>query len=227
MVMLNLWLSYYKKYFADLIVYSFNTKKNTVPKLDKLARKYGMGYELLQEYHGDKIDGTPSVLLGFAIDRQVDFLQNHDWVLCCNLDEILIAKKGNLTDLMKRHKDELIALPSEGYDVVQAEDESQIDYLKPYFQQRKYMVKNVNYNKIVISRIPLRWTEGLHKLDTMTDEESRNIRNSGLYLIHLKHADLQREEGRAGPYKVHLDSNIMEHKPEERVLIPKYFKKLL
>ena len=226
LVGLRLWLSYYTRYFDDLNVYCFNTKEEHRKDLDELKREYNFVYEFLYEYEGNKIDGTPAVLLGFIKDIQNTFLGDHDWILCCNLDEIFISKRGNLKDLMEKHKNELVALPSEGYDVIQAEDEKPIDYSKPLFEQRKYMVKNPNYNKIVLTRVPLNWVAGLHKIDSMTDDESRAIKNTGLYLIHLKHADLQRKR-EVDPFTVPLDSRIMEHKPEDRIRIPKYFRKLL
>ena len=225
LVGLRLWLSYYTRYFDDLNVYCFNTKEEHRKDLDELKREYNFVYEFLYEYEGNKIDGTPAVLLGFIKDIQNTFLGDHDWILCCNLDEIFISKRGNLKDLMEKHKNELVALPSEGYDVIQAEDEKPIDYSKSLFEQRKYMVKNPNYNKIVLTRVPLNWVAGLHKIDSMTDDESRVIKNTGLYLIHFKHADLTREK--TGPFTVNLDSKIMEHKPEDRIRIPKYFRKLL
>ena len=225
LVGLRLWLSYYTKYFDDLNIYCFNTKEEHRKDLDELKREYDFVYEFLYEYEGNKIDGTPAVLLGFIKDIQNTFLGDHDWILCCNLDEIFISKRGNLKDLMEKHKNELVALPSEGYDVIQAEDEKPIDYSKPLFEQRKYMVKNPNYNKIVLTRVPLNWVAGLHKIDSMTDDESRVIKNTGLYLIHFKHADLTREK--TGPFTVNLDSKIMGHKPEDRIRIPKYFRKLL
>src|SRR3990167_8471187 len=175
LVGLRLWLSYYTRYFDDLNVYCFNTKEEHRKDLDELKREYNFVYEFLYEYEGNKIDGTPAVLLGFIKDIQNTFLGDHDWILCCNLDEIFISKRGNLKDLMEKHKNELVALPSEGYDVIQAEDEKPIDYSKPLFEQRKYMVKNPNYNKIVLTRVPLNWVAGLHKIDSMTDDESRAI----------------------------------------------------
>ena len=226
MALLELWLSYYRRHFDDLKIYCFNTKEKYIPRLNRLKKKYKMEYEFLEEFKGDKIDGTPSVFLGFVREKQIELLREYDWVLVCNLDEIIVPKRGMFEELMRRRLEEWVAIPSEGYEVIQTKREKPIDYNKSYFKQRKYWIKNNNYNKILLSRIPILWSAGLHKIDTMTDEESKNIKNTPLYLVHLKHADLEAKRD-FGPYRASLDPNIVEHWGKYKKPIPKQIRKAL
>ena len=116
----------------------------------------------------------------------------------------------------------------EGYEVIQVDGERPISYSKSYFKQRKYWIRNRNYNKILLSKVYLDWVDGMHKLAKMTDEESKAIKNTGLYLVHLKHADLKPTRKRDfGPHQTTLDSNIMEHWRKYKKLIPEQVRKAL
>lgn len=226
MVILELWLRYYTRYFEKVFVWGFNFKSANWSKIRELQVNYNFDFEILEEYKGDKIDGTPSVFLEAIMDKQVELLKDYRWVLFVNIDEILIPQKGNLRQLMKKSNDYFI--PCETYEVIQTKKEKPINYSRSYFKQRKYWIKNPNYNKIILSRIALKWNAGLHQIEGIIEEESKAFKNTGLYLVHLKHADLEREYDR-GPYPkdIYLDPNIMQHWRHRKKLIPEYIKKLL
>lgn len=220
LVILNLWVKYYSKYFDKLYVYCFNTKEEKWSDLLKLKAKFPkVDFEKLESYNGDRIDGDPRVAVGFIRNRQDAFLKEHKWVLFANCDEYLLAK--NLKSLLKNPS--LIVIPCEGFDIVQDENEKRLRYNRNILTQRKYWVKNPNYNKIILSRIPLSWNQGLHQPDYIGTEESKQIRNTGLYLVHLKHADLKRK-GDFGPKISVVDKRIIEGK---RKGVPRWMKKLL
>ena len=231
MKMLELWARYYSKYFDNLYVVCWNTKPKYKPYLDKLSKKYRMEYDDMGSEEEIIRYGN---ILGTRIylqKKQVEFLANpneYDWVLYTNVDEILAPNKRykNLKDLMKRSSRNWIACG--GYEVIQVDGEGPIDYSRPYFKQRKYWIKNPNYNKILLSKVPLDWVNGMHKLAQMTDNESTGSKNTGLYLIHLKHADLNPKRKRDfGPYRTNLDPNIMEHWLDRKRKIPEYIRRLI
>ena len=169
----------------------------------------------------------------FIQKKQAEFLaipNEYDWVLYSNCDEFVIAKSWKYKDL-KNFMDRNLHhnwIACEGYDVIQVEGEKPIDYSKPYLRQRKYWIKNFNYNKIILSRVYLDWVDGTHKLAKMTDDESRAFKNTGLYLVHLKHADLTPTGERdLGPHLTNPDPNIMDHWLDKKERIPKYIRRLI
>ena len=227
-IILKLWVKYYSQYFDELLVLCFNTQKKYLPFLEGLTKKYNFRYEIVEKYKGDNIDGAPSVFLGLVKDKQEELLKEYKWVLFANCDEIIVADKkyGTLKDLMDKSPQKKLLWICEGYEVIQVRGEKPIDYSKSYFNQRKYWVKNHNYNKIILSKITLNWTVGLHKIEGLSDDESTAFKNTGLYLIHLKHVDLETKRD-FGPSISPLDPNIENHWLKYKKPIPDWIKKIL
>ena len=231
LVALNLWAKYYSKHFDKLFILCFNTKEKYIPELENLKQHYELDYEMVQEFEGKKVDGTPSVALNLVKWWQRKFVNEYKWVLFANVDEIVTPFKrlGTMRNLMKNSDKYL--LPCTGYEVIQTRNEKPIDYSKPYFKQRKYWIRNPVYNKIIFSRIALEWNAGLHQIEGVSEDTSREFKNTGLYLIHLKHADIGAQNRDFGPYpnggELHLDPNIMKHWRKKKRKIPEYIKKLL
>lgn len=228
MIGLKLWLSYYTRYFDDVYVFGFNCKDTTRDNLRGLQSLFSFNWEVLEQFGNDKVDGDPLVMLGFLKAKQEELLKSHKWVLFCNVDEILVTstRYRHLKDLMDT-TDKLV-VPCVAYEVIQVAGEKPIDYKKPYFMQRSYWIKNPNYNKIILSRIALKWNAGAHQVEEVQEDESKHFFNTGLYLIHLKHVDLQRK-GDFGPYFsiVKEDANITEHWRDRKEKIPQHIRKLL
>ena len=186
MVMLELWLSYYSRYFNDLYVITYGELG-----ADKLLEKYK--FTILQQLDED-IDsgGLHSIKsLNLISETQKKLLRDHDWVLYSDVDEFVVPdpKYKDLKDFMLKSGEKQTFC--EGYEIYQDEEEGGIDYSKPILQQRKYWVKDENgsYNKPLLSRIGSKWTHGFHKLKDMTDDEAKAIRDTGLYLLHLRDID--------------------------------------
>ena len=230
MVMLDLWLKYYSRYFDNLFVIKWMTKKRYDPYFKRLSKKYKIDFDSMGKEDVLRYGANMGARI-FIQKKQAEFLalpNEYDWVLYCNCDEILAPRKGkNLRDFMKKNTHRKW-VACEGYEVIQAEGEGPIDYSKPYLRQRKYWIKNFNYNKIILSRVYLDWVDGTHKLAKMTDDESRAFKNTGLYLVHLKHADLNPKGKRDfGPFKTNPDPNIMQHWLDKKEPIPEHIRKLI
>ena len=224
MVALDLWLSYYRKYFDDILVMCRSTKPEYRLTLNTLKMKYGCEFEEGKEL----LD--PERTLQEIKDKQLIFSQDHDWMLFANVDEFLIAdpdKFKDLKDLMKRTKKDWI--PSEAFDVLQLKSEPRLDYSSPILNQRKYWIKNESYNKVILSKVPLNWNNGLHQIKEVDAETSKGYKNTGLYLVHLKYADITHDENRdLGPVKSSVNNfGLIDEDTLKKQLIPNKIKKFL
>ena len=122
-------------------------------------------------------------------------------------------------DFMDRCKKPLVHCIA--YEVVQI-DEPAINTSLPIFKQRKYWVKNINYNKIILSQVPLEWNAGQHQIEAVEGDESKLFLNEGLYLLHLKHIGLG--ERFLGPF---TSKSGQGFKMEDKKLIPEWIKEAL
>ena len=224
MVGLKLWLKYYSKYFDRIHLVCVATKPEYHPQLNKLQDTYNLTYEFQPV---SLID--PDTAFKAINERQRRFFDSFDWVLYCNLDEFLIPdtkKYKNLKDVMKKYPLNWIAC--EGFDVVQAEDENPIDFSKPYLKQRRYWIKNSNYNKVLLSRVMLEWNAGFHQVKEMDPLNSTLIKDTGLYLVHLKYADMHPQLPRDfGPQVTTYHADILGRPKEDRWLIPEEVRKFI
>lgn len=227
LVILDLWLSYYSRYFDDVFIICNGTEDGYIPLLEERKAKYKFTYKRLESFLGD-----PGTALSVVKENQLNLLKDHDWVLYCNCDEIIATnpkKFKDLKELMETCDKDWVACV--GYDVVEW-NEPAIDYSKPFFAQRKYWVKDHNYNKILLSKVPLAWNEGQHQIDGISGEDSKSIKGTGLYLVHLKHADLEAEAANVngrhfGPMRTSADAYIMDRRKDSRLKIPSWLKELL
>lgn len=225
-ISLEIWLKYHSKQFDDTFVIGWNLKKEKEPFLKELQKKYGFEYDVLNYYEVNRFyDDNPASFVVMLRDYQQRFLKDHEWVSFTNCDELLIPKKKGveLKDIMKKHPGPYIK--SEGYEVIQVEGEEPLDYTKPVLKQRKWWIKNRNYNKIILGKEYMEWMPGMHKLSGMDDSDVHDIKHAPLYLLHLKHIDLSSESWKdIGPYKTNPDPNIMEHWRKRKRLIPEHLK---
>ena len=179
---LEMWLSYYSKYFDDLYVFACLTEAGAT---DALAKKYK--FELIGAPEMYSIPAHVQVW-----EKQVELLGDHDWVLYADSDEYVIPTKRykDLRDFMEQNKEQQTHCM--GYEVFMDDGEKLIDYGKPpVLKQRKYWYGDItgSYNKPALSRIKSNWVVGFHKLQEMSDMEVKEVKRTNLYLVHLKHID--------------------------------------
>jgi hypothetical protein len=157
-------------------------------------------------------------------DKQVEFLKDNEWVLFTNCDEIVAAdprKYKDIREFMEKVKDDYV--PCEAFDVLQDKGEPPLDYDMTLLAQRKFWIKNINYNKIILSRVPLDWNEGQHQIKYDGGEESKGFKDTGLYLIHLKFADKPSPDRDLGPFQ---SNGTLHFEENDKLEIPDYIKEI-
>lgn len=185
MVGLELWLKYYSKYFDKIFVWGRGTKPAYTDKLNEFKEKYHMDYEI------GSILSDPETVVRELREMQTKFFEDNQWVCFANVDEFLVTDTDrfkDLTDLMDNYDGDWIAC--EAYDVMNLDTEPRLDYSAPILSQRKYWIRNVNYNKVLLSKVFMSWNPGLHQIDSIDHIKSKDIEGTGLYLVHLKYADI-------------------------------------
>jgi len=221
MVILQLWINYYKRFFDRLFVIGNATKDEYREHLDNLKKTHALDYEILPTFQSDSFQ-TVSVVREYS-ER---FHKEYDWVLHSDCDEIVIAdprKFKNLHDFMSRQRRRLTHC--EGWDVIQMADEEAIDYARPYLAQRSHWARNTSYNKPLLAKRPIDWAAGCHKEHGMDDEESKSIENTGLYLLHLKYSDMSAQRD-FGPTLTSFHGDVLENAHDTREPIPENIRKI-
>jgi len=220
MVILQLWLKYYSQYFDYLYIIGNGTKEG-YGKLESLKE-----YKFTFERKGKM--GNSAITSEVAKETQKKLLEKFEWVLYSDCDEFITPDLNLYKDFpafFDAYPDEKTLC--EGYDIVQTDNEEPIDFTKPYLQQRKYWYKNWSYNKPLLSKIPLNWAEGCHRELEVPDTIGKLQTKTGLYLIHLKYADLHPREPRDfGPITTNIQGEIITKGKEEKVEIPERYRRL-
>jgi hypothetical protein len=182
--LLETWLKYYSQYFDKLVV--FGHQDTGIPT--DLKEKYEF------DYVHTEVEMHSVASLYFLTEKQTEFLKDYEWVLYTDMDEIVIAdprKYKDLKDFMDKSDEKQTYC--EGYELYKGQDERPIDRWKPIMPQRKYWWRSVNgsYNKPALSRTPSKWVHGFHSLEGETADFAKGHKDTGLYLIHMRHVDEQ------------------------------------
>jgi hypothetical protein len=131
-----------------------------------------------------------------VFQKQRDLFTDHTWVLYSDADEMVVpdpSKYDGLRHFMDKCEDDQTFC--EGYDVFQNDGEYPLDYRQPLLQQRKWWARDEtkSYHKPLLSRVPTKWVEGFHYELVLGQSHIEQITSTGLYLVHMKHADPSRE----------------------------------
>ncbi len=219
LVILDVWIRYYKKEF-DLYVIIDQPKH-----LDEIAKREAEGIKFIR---GEQME---SVLCANEKIKEVqkDLLKDYDWVLFSNCDEIFVPdpKYKSFDELIKDKDSDYIA--SEAFEIVEW-NEPPIDFTKPLLKQRKYWMKNYHMNKITLSRVPLNWTKGQHRLEETTDQDTESYCDIGLYLLHLRHINLQDDGNNPrdfGPFLHPPHNHVLTHLELQKCPMPEWVKDVI
>ena len=180
-IFLPIWLKYYTKFFDadDIFVFDHRTTDGSVEdcagpykfRTIKLDYPYSFDHKWFQFFE----EITHAKLLEF-----------YEYVIFTDIDEILFVdteKYKGLDDYINRLKRNKVRCV--GYELIHVKDKEDIfDIEKPVLAQRKYWYRSIWYDKTLISKTPLQWRIGNHKI-----YGRKAPRDKDLLLIHLHKLD--------------------------------------
>lgn len=191
-IYLETWLKYYSHFFND--IYLVNTNPDQLDSyIEKAKNKYK--FVVIKDYPNP--EWSMEISRNHIKDFQRKLLEKYNWVLFAHADEFIVPdpnKYRGLGDYIRRCEKDYVFCS--GYDILQMYqekdgelDEPALDLTKSILKQRKYWLPTKSYCKPLLSRVPLNWAQGFHRIDKVEDGNLEEIKDKDLYLCHLKCAD--------------------------------------
>jgi hypothetical protein len=178
-VMLPLWLDYYGRHFAadDLYVLDHDSTDASTAGLDGRCHVVPVHRKATFDHHWLKSTGEAF---------QAFLLRSYDTVLFADVDEFVLADPRRYAGL-GAYIAELTrpAARCAGFNVVHQPDEPPLRFDAPLLTQRRYWHASLLYSKRLLSRIPLRWSDGFHHEYNAPDDPP----DPELLLVHLHRID--------------------------------------
>jgi hypothetical protein len=171
-VMLPLWLDYYGRYFEPEDLYVLDHGGGI---------QAGSGQCRVVPVHRE-VSFDHRWLRGTVEAFQAFLLQSYDSVLFAEADEFVVADPRRYRGL--DHYIESLDAPAArclGFNVVHYPDEPSIRFDAPLLAQRRYWHASQHYCKRLLSRVPLRWSEGFHLEYNLGEDPP----DPALMLVHL------------------------------------------
>lgn len=178
-VMLPLWLDYYARHFDadDLYVLDHDSTDGSTADLDGRCHVVPVHRKAAFDHHWLKL----------TVEQfQAFLLRSYDAVLFAEVDEFVLADPRRYAGL-GAYIAELTrpAARCAGFNVVHQPDEPPLRFDPPLLAQRRYWHASLLYSKRLLSRIPLRWSDGFHNEYNAPDDPP----DPELLLIHLHRVD--------------------------------------
>jgi reversibly glycosylated polypeptide/UDP-arabinopyranose mutase len=198
---------------SDKRVAVFTIVKNEAARLPTWLNYYGKHFAASDIYVLDNAsdDGSANELPVNVVEKKSDFYYDHQWlantvasfqkhlldeagyelVLFAEIDEIIVPDPnlyaGGLAQYLNEFKGQGARVTA--FEVVHdPETEPILDDDKPILLQRRRFVRNEQYDKPLLTRVPLTYNVGFHNCSTSCDAP----RDSKLFLFHLHHVDIDR-----------------------------------
>jgi Glycosyl transferase family 2 len=176
---LGLWLAHYRRFFDadDLFVLDHGSTDHSTSDLAGACHVVPVHREAAFDHHWLKT---------VVEDFQAFLLRSYDLVLFAEVDEFIVADPIRYSGL-DAYLDALDrpAARCLGFNVVHQPDEPPLRFDEPPLRQRRYWHASLEYSKRLISRIPLRWSDGFHLEFNAPDDAP----DPSLLLVHLHRAD--------------------------------------
>lgn len=202
-VFLPIWLKHYRRTFSDEDIYIIdhetkdgstdNLGVNIIPVSNPEAFRHYWLVEQVQRV-------------------QAELLEKYEVVLFTEADEIVYTEReGTLLQALKDFKDsDHEYVNTVGYECIHIMDEEPpLDLSSPIVSQRKKWIKEPNYNKPLLTKVPLFYSVGFH-----TCNRPPNF-GFGLSLFHLHRMDydlmLQRHIWRNTEWKIADEGGLSWH----------------
>lgn len=177
-LMLPLWLGYYGRYFDADDTYVLD-HDSTDGSTDLLEGAHRVPIHRRGSFDHRWLRGTVEAFQAFL-------LRSYDAVLFTEVDEFVIAdprKHAGLDGYIEGISG--LAARCSGFNVVHQPDEPPLDFAQPMLAQRRYWHASREYSKRLLSRMPLRWSEGFHTEYAAPDDPP----DPELMLVHLHRVD--------------------------------------
>ncbi len=133
-------------------------------------------------------------------------LNTYDTVLRCDVDEFLVPDTDLYLDLAAYvAQNEMPYVTGHGVDVIETLEDPPFDTDAPVLvSQRRYGLRSAALNKTSLTKTKLRWAPGFHSANVFP-------RFGGLYIFHLKYADVRRRVDWHDEMLKGLNSGTSEH----------------
>ena len=185
---LPIWLNYYSKYFDESDIYIINHAstdgsiemvKDYYPNINIIDLTYEPFDDIfkineIKKLQSQLLTKYQSTLYSDPDELIVPFIPNNDYISLSEYIDHFI--NFNQAQSIKSNGWELIHLPKR--------NELKIDLTRSILSQRSYWFHSPQwYSKVILSKVPLKWSPGLH----LTSNEF--VEDPFLYLIHLHRMD--------------------------------------
>jgi hypothetical protein len=214
---LPIWIKHHKKYFDESDIYVLDHQSND-------GSTENITVNVVQVFNEFAFDH--SWLVATVQNFQKDLLQKYECVLFAEADELIYTVDKSLNETIDEFLNDKTCnfACCMGYEVIQnLENETSLTANDKIFKNRNYWFKYSDYDKTLLSKIPLTWSVGFH---TMFDG-GKNY-NYDLRLVHLHRVDfelmLKRHEERANKWNKKNDGLGSQHRIGDREGVLKYFK---
>jgi len=215
---LPVWINHYKNYFdeSDIFVLDHQSTDGSTDNLD--VNVVSVVNELSFDHQW---------LVTTVQDFQKELLEKYECVLFAEADELLYTLNKNLNESIDDFLNDSSCdyVSCIGYEVIQIlKNEPELSFNDKIFEKRDYWFKHNDYNKTLLSKIPLNWIWGFHS----TIGLNKNFKYD-LHMVHLHRVDfelmLKRHEERATKWKLKNDPGAgVQHRIGDREGVLKYFK---
>lgn len=180
-IFLPIWMRYYSKFFSGEDIYIFNHR--TTDGSVEVCKKAFTFNEIYLDYPYS----FDHRWFRFVINTTQRHLLNfYKVVVFTDIDEIILPTSpayGRLDDYIDRMKTDYVRC--KGFDLIHLKDkEPGFDPARPVLSQRKFWYPTRWYDKTLISRIPLTWKMGNHRVTKIQSKQDRS-----LLLVHLHKLD--------------------------------------
>lgn len=173
------WFPYFYKYYSNIV------GADSIFLITAKPEEF-VGYELggVISLKGLPFDNNPRVQLASKLTSGL--LAYYDWVINCDVDEIVVPHPLSNLDFMETLADLKGDFSfARGFDVIQYDDEEAFDFDQDILSQRKFGIINSALCKPHIAKINLNYSPGYHFCQFQPYFEEKN---KGFITLHLKFA---------------------------------------
>ncbi|CAF1180137.1 unnamed protein product [Adineta steineri] len=176
---LPIWLGYYRRHFADKDIYILDNDSNDGSTSNLTVNVNRVSSEKYFD-HMWLVETVQNMARNL-------FERGYRYILFCEVDEMVVPDPIKyplgIIDYIKKAKEEVIRVSS--YRIVHNTTlEPKLDLNKPIMQQRRYWVKDNDYNKPLLISREIHWVAGFHEC------QEKGVLDPDLIMIHLQRMDL-------------------------------------